>query len=53
MGKSIKVAKALLGEMTSNNYHCSNERPNLENSNDKYDVDAVSFLASKVDTITK
>ena len=30
IGKSIKGAKALLKEMTSNNYHWSNERATLK-----------------------
>jgi len=45
--------KALLDEMISNNYHWSSERASLKRSGDKYDVDAVDLLASKVDVLAQ
>jgi len=53
MGKSIEAAKALLEDMTSNNYHWSSERASSKKSSDKYDVDTVDFLANKVGTLTQ
>jgi len=51
MGKSIEVAKALLEEMASNNYHWSNERATLKRASEIYGIDAVDLLASKVDAL--
>jgi len=53
MGKSINAANALLEEMTSNNYHWSNERGTLRRSGGKYDVDAITLLASRVDALAQ
>ena len=50
-GKSIEAAKALLGEMDSNNYHWSNEKATPRRSGGKYDINAVTFLASRVDAL--
>jgi len=50
MGKSIEAAKALLKEMASNNYHWSNERAALKRGGGRHEVDAVTLLASRVDT---
>ena len=51
MGKSIEVVKALLEEMVSNNYYWSSERATLRRSSDKYDIDAMTFLANRVDAL--
>lgn len=53
MGKSIEVAKALLDDMTSNNYHWSNERATSKKASGVYGVDAVDLLASKVDALAQ
>jgi len=53
MGKSIEVAKALLEEMASNNYHWSSEGATLRRSDGKYGVDAVTFLASRVNALAQ
>jgi len=53
MGKSIEVAKALLEDMTANNYHWSNEWGPQKKSRSKYEVDAVDMLASKVDALAR
>jgi len=51
MGKSIDAAKALLEEMTSNNNHWSSERATTRRSSGKYDIDAMTLLASRVDAL--
>ena len=51
MGKSIKVANALLEEMTSKNCHWSSERATPRRESGKYDVDCVTLLASWVDVL--
>jgi len=48
-GKSINAVKALLKEMASNNYHWSSERAIPRRGSEKYDVDSVTLLASRVD----
>jgi len=53
MGKSIEAAKALLKEKTSNNYHWSSERATPRSRSGKYDVDAVTLLASRIDALAK
>ena len=53
MAKSIEPTKALLEEITSNNYHRSSESTSLKRSGGKYDVDTVHLLASKVDELTQ
>ena len=53
MEKCIDTAKALLEEMASNNYHWSNERSTPMRGNDKYKVDAVTLLASRVDALVQ
>jgi len=51
MGKSIKVAKVLMEEMASNNYHWASDRASLHRSSGKYTVNAVTLLASRVDAL--
>lgn len=51
MGKSIEVAKALSEKMASNNNHWSSYRATLKKSSGKYEVDALAFLASRVDAL--
>jgi len=53
MGKSVEAAKALLEEMTSNNYHCSSERATPKRTGGVYGVDVVDLLASKVDALAE
>ena len=53
MGKSIEAAKALLEEMASNNYHWASERATLKRGGGRHEVDAVTFLASRVDTLAQ
>jgi len=48
MGKLIKAARALLGDMASNNYHWSSERAMLKRINGVYRIDVVDLLASTV-----
>ena len=49
MGKFIEAARALLEGMTSNNCHWSSERAAPKRSSGRYEVDAVTFLVSRVD----
>jgi len=51
MGKSIEAGKVLLEEMASNNYHWSSPRATPRRSGGKYNVDAVTLLASGVDAL--
>jgi len=51
MRKSIEVAKGLLEDMTSSNYHWSSKRITPKRSSGKYDVDSVTFLANRVDVL--
>jgi len=53
MGKSIEVAKTLLEEMASKNYHRSSEKATLRRSGGKHDVDVMTLLASRMDTLTQ
>ena len=53
MGKSIEVAKALLEEMASNNYHWSSERATPKRGSGRHEVDAVTLLASRVDALAQ
>jgi len=53
MGKSIEVAKTLLEEMASNNYHWSSERAAQKKSSGRYEVDAVTLLTSQVDALAQ
>jgi len=53
MGKSIEVVKALLQEIASNNCHQSSERATPKRSSGKYDVDAMTLLANKVDALAQ
>jgi len=53
MGKSIEAAKTLLEEMTSNNYHWLSERTTPKKSVGRYEVDAVTLLASRVDALAQ
>jgi len=53
MGKSIEAAKASWEEMTSNNYHWSSERATPRRNGGKYEVDAVTLLASRVDALAQ
>jgi len=47
MGKSMEVAKALLEEMASNNYHWSSECAIPKKRSGKHEVDNIILLASK------
>jgi len=51
MRKSIKAAKALLEDVATNNYNWSNERATLKRSSEKYDIDAVDMLTSKIEAL--
>ena len=51
LGKSSKYVKALLKDMIANNYHWSNERATPKRSSGKYEVDAVTLLAGRVDVL--
>jgi len=51
MGKSIEAAKLLLEEMASNNYHWTSDRATPQRGGGKYSADAVTVLASRVDTL--
>jgi len=53
MGKSIEAAKVLLEEMASNNYHLSSERATPRRGSGRYEVDAVTLLASRVDALAQ
>ena len=53
MGKSIEAAKALLEEMASNNYHWTRDRATPQRGGEKYAVDAVTLLASRVDALAQ
>jgi len=53
MGKSIDVAKALLEEMASNNYHWAGDGATPQRGDGKYSVDAVTLLASRVDALAQ
>jgi len=53
MGKSIKTTKALLEEMTSNNYYWSSERATPRRGSGRHEVDAVTLLASWVDALAQ
>jgi len=49
MGKSIEAAKALWEAMATNNYHLSSERAISKNSAVKFNMDAMTYLAGKMD----
>ena len=51
IGKSIDAAKALLEDMTFNNYHWSSERATPRSSDDRHEVDVVTLLASRMDAL--
>jgi len=53
IGKSIEVAKALLEDMASNNYHWSSERASPKRDGGRHEVDAVTLLASRVDALAQ
>ena len=53
MGKSIEVAKVLLEEMASNNYHWASDRATMQRGGGKYLVDAVTLLASRLDALAQ
>ena len=53
MGKFIEAAKALLEEMTSNNYHWGSDKATPQRGGGKYAVDAVALLASRVDALAQ
>ena len=53
MVKLIEVAKALLEGMTSNNYHWSNKRATSKKSEGKYEVDAMTLIASRVNELAQ
>ena len=47
MEKSIDIAKALLEDRASNNYHWSSERATLKITSNKCEVEDVTLLASR------
>ena len=51
MGKPINATKALLEKVASNNYHWSSKRATKRRNSGKYNIDVVTFLASKVDAL--
>jgi len=51
IGKYTEATKALLEEMASNNYHWSSKRTVPKRSSGRYEVNAVTLLASKVDAL--
>ena len=53
IAKLIEAMKDLLEDMASNNYHQSNEGAPSKNSSGKFNVDVVTYLASKVDTLAQ
>ena len=53
MGKSIDIAKALLENMASYNYHWSSERPTTKRSGAKYEVDVLTLLVCWVDMLAQ
>jgi len=53
IGKSIEVAKTLLEEMASNNYHWVTDTAAPQRSSGKYAVNAVTLLASRVDALAQ
>jgi len=53
MGKSIDATKALLKEIAFNNYHWSSARTTLKTSSGIYEVEVVTFLASRVDALAR
>ena len=52
MEKLIEVAKTLLEDMASNNYHWLSERATMKRNIRKYYIDTVDMLAIKVDALT-
>ena len=52
-GKSIDIAKVLVEEMTSNNYHWYSERVIPKRRSGRYKVKEVTLLASNVDALTQ
>jgi len=53
MGNSIDASKALLEEMTFNNYNWSSERDTPKRSIGRYEDDVVTLLASRVDALAQ
>jgi len=53
MGKSIEAAKVLLEEMAYNNYHWATDRATMQRRGGKYVVDAVTFLASRMNALAQ
>ena len=53
MEKSIEVAKALLEEMASNNYHWTSDRATPQRGGGKHFVDNVTLPASRVDALAQ
>jgi len=51
MGKSIEAEKALLEEMTSNNYYWSSEKGAPKRGGGRREVESVTLLASRVDAL--
>ena len=51
VGKSTEVAKALVEEITSNSCHRLSDRATSKRSNGKYEVDAMTLLANRVDAL--
>ena len=55
MDKSLEDAHELIEEMTSNNYQWSNDRgmPMPKKASGTYDVDGITMLNAKVDSLVK
>ena len=53
MGKSIEAAKALLEKIISNNCHWYSERATPKRSISKYEVDALTLVAIRVDALVQ
>ena len=53
VGKSIEAMRALVEEMTSNNYHWFDERATPKRATGVYGFDAVNLLASNVDALAQ
>lgn len=53
MRKLIDTTKAMLEDMASNNYYWSNKRTTSRRGGDKYDVDTITLLASRVDALAQ
>jgi len=53
MSKTKEEAHNLIEDMALNNYQWSNERGQLKRVGRKYDIDALTLLTAKMDTMTQ